>query len=74
MATVKKRINISLSKDVQRMLVEVAKRDQIPAATKAERLLEIGLELDEDQVWDRMAARRDIESASFVSHRQAFGD
>lgn len=44
----------------------------MPAATKAEYLLEIGLELEEDQAWDQIAAKRDTEKARFLSHAQAF--
>jgi predicted DNA-binding protein len=72
MATTKSRINISLPEEVKEALVELAKRDQMPAATKAEHLLEIGLELEEDQAWDKIASKRDTKDASFLTHSQAF--
>ncbi len=72
MSTAKTRINISLPDEVKEALVELAKRDRVPAATKAGRLLEIGLELEEDLVWDKIAARRDTKDANFLSHAQAF--
>lgn len=72
MATAKSRINISLPKDVKAALVSLAKRDQMSPATKAERLLEIGLELEEDQAWDQIAAKRDTKAARFVSRAKAF--
>lgn len=72
MATTKPRINISLSKDVKQALAALAKRDQMPTATKAEHLLEIGLELEEDQAWDQIAAKRDTKDARFLTHKQAF--
>jgi hypothetical protein len=72
MATIKSRINISVPEEVKHALVQLAKRDQIPAATKAEHLLEIGLELEEDQAWDQIAAKRDTKNARFHTHAQVF--
>jgi len=74
MSTIKSRINISLPDEVKQALVQLAKRDQMPAATMAEKLLEIGLELEEDQAWDQIAAARDTRSASFFTHEQVFND
>lgn len=53
-------------------LTQLAKRDDMPTATKAERLLEIALELEEDQIWDQIAAERDKKGVRFVSHADAF--
>jgi hypothetical protein len=72
MATTKSRINISLPEEVKEALIKLAERDQMPAATKAEHLLEIGLELEEDQAWDKIASQRDTQDAGFLSHSQAF--
>jgi hypothetical protein len=72
MSTTKSRINISLPEEVKQALVQLAKRDQMPTATKAEHLLEIGLELNEDQAWDQIAAKRDSKNARFLTHTQAF--
>ena len=72
MTTIKSRINISLPDEVQRAIVQLAKRDQMPAATKAEHLLEIGLELEEDQAWNQIASKRDNKKSSFLSHAQTF--
>ena len=41
--------------DVRNALSRLARRDQVPQATKAARLLETALELEEDQVWDAIA-------------------
>lgn len=73
MPTTKSRINISLPADVKRALARIAKRDQMPTATKAGQLLEVALEMEEDQAWDRIAAARDRKNAKFVSHKDAFG-
>jgi hypothetical protein len=73
MATTKYRINISLPEEVEEALVKLAKRDQMPTATKAKDLLEIALELEEDQVWNDIASHRDKMNAKFLSHSEAFG-
>lgn len=68
MATLKNRINISLSKEVDRALMALAKRDRIPRATKAVELLNLALELEEDSVWDALASQRDTRDARFIPH------
>lgn len=69
MATTKTRINVSISSDVERALIALAKRDQVPHATKAAELLRQALEIEEDQVFDRVAAGRDSVSSKFLSHK-----
>lgn len=70
--TTKKRINITIPEIVDRALQLVAKRDQVPQATKAAYLLQLALELEEDQVWDKIAQKRDQKNARFVSHSRAW--
>lgn len=73
MPTTKTRINISLSDDISRALKRLAHRDQVPTATKAERLLEIALEIEEDEVWDSIASKREkSKNGRFISHNQAW--
>lgn len=72
MATLKRRINISLSDSVNDALILLAERDNVPQATKATDLLQLALEIEEDQVWDRIAAQRDTKKARFVSHTKAW--
>ena len=72
MSTSKSRINISLSDDVNKALHNIAKRDQMPVATKAVRLMEIGMEVEEDDVWDRIATSRDRKDSILHSHSEAF--
>ena len=72
MATTKTRINITLPQDLQEILIKLAKRDRIPRATKATKLLEIALELEEDRVWDALASERDSNHARYVHHRKAW--
>jgi hypothetical protein len=72
MATTKKRINISVSKELDDVLTRLAKRDQVPQATKAEHLLRLALEIEEDQVLDAVARSRDVRGAPVVSHARAW--
>lgn len=73
MPTIKKRINITLPKRVEAGLELLAKRDQVPQATKAVDLLQIALELEEDQVWDATADKRDKKGTPLIPHKQAWG-
>ena len=58
MATTKKRLNISLAADLDNALTGLARRDSVPLATKAAELLRIGLEVEEDVLFDRIATER----------------
>ena len=68
MSTAKTRINLSLSDSGRDALTKLARRDRIPQATKATRLLEMALELEEDQIWDIIAKQRDVKNARYISH------
>lgn len=72
MATVKKRINLSIGRDVEKMLGMLAKRDRVPEATKATELLRIALEIEEDQIWATIAEKRDKKGARFISHENVW--
>ena len=73
MPTAKTRINVSLSDELNSALKKLALRDQVPTATKAERLLEIALEIEEDEVWDRIASKRQhSKNISYLTHNQAW--
>lgn len=73
MPTIKSRINISVSDDVRRALSKLARRDRMPEATKAARLIETAIEVDEDAAWDRLANERDRKGGRFVSHKKTWG-
>lgn len=70
MATNKKRINISLPKDLQLTLEKLADRDNVPTATKAVELIKVAVEIDEDELWNKIAEERDAKSAKFISHKE----
>ena len=72
MTTTKKRINVSVSKELNDALLKLARRDQIPQATKAEHLLRLALEIEEDDTLNIIAVGRDTSSAKFVSHKLAW--
>ena len=71
MATLKKRINISVPKDIEQALAKLAERDAMPQATKAASLLTQAIEWEEDTVWDSIAASRE-RVGRFVSHGKAW--
>lgn len=72
MPTQKTRINISLSAGMREALARLSRRDCVPQATKAARLLETALELEEDQIWDTIAQRRDAKNAGYIPHDKAW--
>lgn len=72
MATTKKRINISLGKDAEVALARIAKRDQVPVATKAEEMVRLALELEEDIVLGALASKRDTKDAAYLTAEQAW--
>lgn len=72
MPTIKSRINISLPDEIREALAKLARRDKIPAATKAARLLEVALEIEEDIIWDEIATKREKKNTQFISHKNVW--
>ncbi|MBL7045148.1 MAG: hypothetical protein ISR98_00930 [Parcubacteria group bacterium] len=72
MATTKKRVNISLPKWAEEALKKLAKRDEMPTASKAAELIKTAIEIEEDQVWDQLANERLKNSKGFISHEDAW--
>ncbi len=73
MATTKRRLNITLSPDLDWALSKIAKRDNVPEATKAAELLQSALLVEEDSVWARLADTRYKEKSKYISHEKAWG-
>lgn len=73
MATTKKRLNITLSKDMEWALSKIAKRDRVPEATKAAELLLSAILIEEDGVWARLANERRKTKSKHYSHEEAWG-
>lgn len=63
---------MSVSEYLEKALDMLAKRDRVPAATKATELLQLAIEIEEDQVWDAIASRRDKKNAKFVSREKVW--
>ena len=72
MLVTKTRINISISRHARRALERLARRDEMPEATKAAQLIQHALECDEDEVWDAIARVRDRRGAKFLPHDRAW--
>jgi len=68
MATTKQRINISVSDAEAEFLTVLAKRDQMPRATKVRQLLQLALEIEEDAYLAQIAQERDTPDATYISH------
>ena len=73
MATTKKRVNISLSPDMEEVLTGLAKRDSVPEATKVVELLRVALEIEEDVVLGKMAEERFKSIGKTISHKEVWG-
>jgi hypothetical protein len=74
MPTSKKRLNVTLSDELEEAIRFLAKRDNVPEATKAAELLKAAVEIDEDEVWNRIAEERDTEDAIFISSDEFWKD
>ncbi len=72
MSTTKKRLNITLGSELEEAITNVAKRDNVPTATKAAELLEIALLIEEDMAWDILARDREKEKSEFIKHDKAW--
>lgn len=72
MATTKRRLNITLSPELDRALSKIAKRDRVPEATKAAELIRDALIVLEDSVWERLAEERFKTAKKWLMHEQAW--
>jgi predicted DNA-binding protein len=71
-ANTKQRLNITLSKEAESIVKILAKRDNIPQATKAAMLLDRVLEIEEDTLWSEQALERLSEKSKRISHKDAW--
>lgn len=72
MPTLKKRLNITLSPEMEWAIMKIAKRDNVPASTKASELIYNALMTSEDEIWDKMASDRYEEKSKRIPHSQAW--
>lgn len=68
MATTKRRLNITLSPEVDILITEISKRDGVPEATKVSELLNVSLMLEEDRAFSVLADQRLHEKGKKLSH------
>lgn len=73
MATTKRRLNITLSPELETLVKLVAKRDQVPEATKVSELLLTSLALEEDRALSLLAEARLKEKGRKHSHEDVWG-
>lgn len=72
MATTKTRINISAPKPVLLALKSLARRDDVPVATKTLELVKFALELEEDFMLGEIAKKREVETSKWLNHLDAW--
>ncbi len=73
MPTNRKRINLALPDSMTVVLEKVAKRDNVPTATKVTELLSFALDIEEDMVLGAIVKERDTKDAVYVSHEEVWG-
>lgn len=72
MATIKKRVYVSLPKDIEKTLYALAERDAVPPATKAASLIQYAIEVSEDELLDQIVSERDTQDTQFISHEDVW--
>lgn len=72
MTTSKKRINISVSPQVEEAVVALAERDRVPHATKVSELLSLALEIEEDTYFAYIAKERLATKTTWVDHKNVW--
>lgn len=73
MATTKRRLNITLAPEVEKLIAQIAKRDRVPEATKISELLNVSLRLEEDRAFSLLADSRMKEKGKKLTHRDVWG-
>lgn len=73
MPTSKKRLNITLSKNVAIYLEKISLRDEMSQSSKALELLEKALEMEEDEYFSKIADERVCEGGKYLSHEEVWG-
>lgn len=72
MATTKRRLNITLAPDVEKLITEIAKRDRVPEATKISELLNISLMMEEDKAFSLLGENRLKEKGKKLTHNEVW--
>lgn len=72
MPTTKNRTNITLPDELDKALTYLSKRDDTSKSAKAMQLIEIAIQMEESDIWDKIASSRDTKGAKFISHKNAW--
>ena len=67
MTIAKKRINVTVSSEMNVWLTKLAKRDRVSKPAKIQHLLRLALEIEEDTVLDAIASKRDGAKTKWVT-------
>lgn len=70
MATNKRRLNITLTPEMEDFISILAKRDKVPEATKVSQILAQALEEMEDQILLEIAEEREAEGGPYLSQEE----
>lgn len=70
--TAKKRINLSVSEDVNVIIQKLARRDNVPATSKALELIKKAIVVEEDDALELLARERDVKGTRYFSHNHAW--
>lgn len=70
MTTTKKRLNISLSPYLERAISLLAKKDNLPEATKITQILEQSIEQIEDDILLQIAEEREKDGQKPISYKK----
>lgn len=72
MPTTLPRINLTVPKEINKILFQLAKRDQMSVSTKTLDLLKQAMEVEEDKVWIKIAEEREKKGGRSISHEKAW--
>lgn len=72
MPTSKKRLYVTLPKEVEEALYSLAQRDETPASSKAVELIQLALEIFEDETLSKIALLRDTPETKYIEHENAW--
>ncbi|MDO8604686.1 MAG: hypothetical protein Q7K40_04835 [bacterium] len=73
MTTTKRRLNITLAPEVEKIITAIAKRDRVPEATKISELLNISLAMEEDRAFSLLGESRLKDKGKMLTHAQVWG-
>lgn len=73
MPTTKQRINICVPPYLNTALKKLSRKENVPVATKALELLKNALEMEEDKIFNHIAAGRDTQTAKYITHDELWG-